>query len=114
MKFDVPDSGVEVLGLWVGLSDGTKFNVARWATEYHDPQMKVLAGDFNGDGLTDVMKFDTPAGGTGQDGLWFKLSDGTKFGSKQWARWQRNPHTRLLAADVNGDKITDIIKIDVQ
>jgi serine/threonine protein kinase len=114
MRFDVPASGVSPLGLWVGISDGTKFNTARWATDHNDPLMKVLAGDFNGDGRTDVMKFDFPAPGTSQDGLWFGISGGTKFNSKHWATWPLNQYTHVLAADVDGDKTTDIIKIDVQ
>ena len=37
-----------------------KFNTSRWATWDTYQEMKVLAGDFNGDGKTDVMKFDVP------------------------------------------------------
>jgi protein kinase-like protein/phospholipase A2-like protein/VCBS repeat protein len=114
MRFDVPASGVSPLGLWVGISDGMKFYTARWATDHADPLMKVLAGDFNGDGRTDVMKFDFPAPGTSQDDLWFMISAGTKFNTKSWATWPINQYTHVFAADVDGDKTTDIIKIDVQ
>jgi hypothetical protein len=43
--------------------------------------MKVLAGDFNGDHRTDVMKFDVPSSGKAQLGLWVGLSDGTTLSS---------------------------------
>ena len=78
MKFDIPGSdSYETLGLWVGLSDGTKFNTSEWARWRTAKRMKVLAGDFNGDGKTDVMKFDIPGSDSYETlGLWVGLSDG--------------------------------------
>jgi len=111
MKFDV--SGNEKLGLWVGLSDGTKFNTSQWDSWYTSEQMKVLAGDFNGDGMTDVMKFDVPSVGHVDLGLWVGLSDGTKFNTSQWDRWITSKRMKVLDGDFNGDGKTDVMKFDV-
>jgi hypothetical protein len=115
MKFDVAQDGrIAQLGLWVGLSDGTKFNTGEWARWDTYPEMKVLAGDFNGDGKTDVMKFDVAQdGSTSQLGLWVGLSDGTKFNTGEWARWDTYPEMKVLAGDFNGDGKTDVMKFDV-
>jgi hypothetical protein len=57
-------------GLWVGRSDGIKFITNLWTRWTTTPWMEVLVGDFNGDGKTDVMKFDVSSSGSGQNGLW--------------------------------------------
>ncbi len=118
MKFDVPTSGSMQLGLWVGLSDGTRFNPTQWATWTTNSQMKVLVGDFNGDGKTDVMKFDVPASGTGQNGLWVGLSDGSRFNTAQWATWTTNSLMMVLSGNFDGDRPYgrprhDVMKFDV-
>jgi hypothetical protein len=113
MKFDVPDSGIQPLGLWVGLSDGRQFNGSRWVTWDTYRDMKVLAGDFNGDGKTDVMKFDVPSSGTASLGLWVGLSDGTTFSGSRWATWETYKEMMVLAGDFNGDGKTDVMKFDV-
>ena len=114
MKFDVPSSGTSQLGLWVGISDGTQqFNTSQWATWDTYQEMKVLAGDFNGDGMTDVMKFDVPSSGTSRLGLWVGISDGTQFNTSQWAAWDTYQEMKVLAGDFNGDGMTDVMKFDV-
>ena len=113
MKFDVPSSGISQSGLWVGLSDGSKFNTSEWARWDTYQEIKVLAGDFNGDGKTDVMKFDVPSSGTSQSGLWVGLSDGSKFNTSEWARWDTYQEIKVLAGDFNGDGKTDVMKFDV-
>ncbi len=113
MKFDVVGSSPNSSGLWVGLSDGTKFNTTQWAAWQTYEGMKVLAGDFNGDGKTDVMKFDVVGSNPNSSGLWVGLSDGTKFNTTQWATWQSYEGMKVLAGDFNGDGKTDVMKFDV-
>jgi len=113
MKFDIGSSEVSKQGLWVGLSDGVSFNTGQWATWETYAGMKVLAGDFNGDGKTDVMKFDLPAAGRSRLGLWVGLSDGKKFDTSKWATWETYEGMRVLAGDFNGDGKTDVMKLDV-
>ncbi len=113
MKFDVPSSGKSYNGLWVGLSDGTKFNTSRWDTWSTYKEMKVLVGDFNGDGRDDVMKFDVSDKGDSNLGLWVGLSDGTKFVTTEWDRWTTNERIHVLAGDFTGDGMDDVMKLDM-
>ncbi|HXG64578.1 MAG TPA: M12 family metallo-peptidase, partial [Blastocatellia bacterium] len=113
MKFDVPSSGISQLGLWVGISNGTSFTASRWATWDTYRDMKVLAGDFNGDGKTDVMKFDVPSSGISQLGLWVGLSTGSSFNGTRWATWDTYRDMKVLAGDFNGDGKDDVMKFDV-
>jgi len=113
MKFDVPASGTVRLGLWVGLSDGTRFVTDRWEAWHNNARMKVLAGDFNGDGRTDVMKFTIPPSGMSKQDLWVGLSDGSKFNSVPWASWRTAARIKVLAGDFDGDGLTDVMKFDV-
>jgi len=77
--------------------------------------MKVLAGDFDGDGDIDVMKIDVPESGTAQGGLWVGLSDpaNNQFVTSEWARWNTYQWMKVLAGDFDGDGGTDVIKFDV-
>jgi len=65
-------------GLWAAINNGVppSFITSRWADWTTYGAMKVLAGDFNGDGKTDVMKFDVPGSGSGSGsyGLWVGLA----------------------------------------
>ncbi|HLU38938.1 MAG TPA: hypothetical protein VK081_06105, partial [Planctomycetota bacterium] len=74
MKFDVlPDGSLGRNGLWVGLSEGSRFRTHDWGEWDTCGTMKVLAGDFGGDAACDVMKFDTFAN-PGNFGLWVGIS----------------------------------------
>ena len=113
MKFDVGGSDPASGGLWVGLSNGTQFNTSQWADWQTYDGMKVLAGDFNGDGMTDIMKFDVPNFGLSWGGIWVGLSNGTQFNTSQWATWDTYDGMKVLAGDFNGDGTTDVMKFDV-
>jgi hypothetical protein len=113
MKIDVPDSGYQTLGLWVGLSDGRQFNTRQWARWDSSRNMHVHVGDFNGDGLDDIMKIDVPDSGYSTLGLWVGLSDGSRFNTRQWARWDSSRNMHVHVGDFNGDGLDDIMKIDV-
>ena len=66
---------------------------SRWASWDTYRDMKYLAGDFNGNGKTDVMKFDVPSSGVSQLGLWVGLSNGRQsliqpsLATSLWARF---------------------------
>jgi hypothetical protein len=113
MKLDVPPSGTSSLGLWVGLSTGTSFATSEWARWDANRDIEVLAGDFNGDGKTDVIKLDVPSSGSATLGLWVGLSDGARFATTQWDRWVTYTGMKVLAGDFNGDRKTDVMKFDV-
>lgn len=82
MKFDQSDNCTG--GLWVGLSNGANaFNTARWATWCTPSSIRVQAGDFNGDGKTDVMKMDVSAGSSGS--MWVGISNSSNaFSTRRW------------------------------
>src|SRR5690606_30040677 len=59
LKFDVaPDGSEGPGGVWVGTSTGASFTTRQWATWITNRHTKVLAGNFDGRGKTDIMKFD--------------------------------------------------------
>ncbi|HTE56468.1 MAG TPA: VCBS repeat-containing protein, partial [Kofleriaceae bacterium] len=85
-----------------------------WATWTTYADMKVVTGDFDGDGKTDLMKLDYPlGGGNGLGGLWVGLSTGSGFTSQHWGDWQTNSRSRLLAGDFNCDGLTDVMMVEV-
>jgi len=99
---EVPRSGTETRPLRVGLSDGSRFAFAPtpWASWDMNRDIKLLVGDFNGDGKADVMKFDVPSSGTATLGLWVGLSDGSRFTTSEWARWETYREMKVLGARV--------------
>ena len=70
MKFDVPVPRPVPSGCRVGLTDGTASTPPSGPSWYTNPKIKVLAGDFNGDGRADVMKFDVASSAPGALGQW--------------------------------------------
>ncbi len=103
-------------GIFVALSDGTKFlPVAKWSGDYsYDQGWRIelhprMVGDVNGDGKDDVV-------GYGSGGVWVALSDGSKFLTvTKWTDdfsyaqgWRTDLHPRVVG-DMNGDGKDDLI-----
>ena len=111
----------------VDLSTGSGFKTEFW--ESHTPaQMraggstktyKVLTGDYNGDGLTDIATISKDATGDWSEWLSVDLSTGSGFESKIWsshtpAQMRAGGATKtyqVLTGDYNGDGLTDIATI---
>jgi hypothetical protein len=113
LKIDISPSETSLRGFYVGISDGTKFGTAEWTRWYTNVNYRYLTGDFNGDGKTDILKIDISSSETSLRGFYVGISDGTKFGTAEWARWYTNVNYRYLTGDFNGDGKTDILKIDI-
>jgi len=117
-KTDIASLGVPGDGsdLMVWLSTGTGFTAAQqwWhGTGWGWNGMRVVAGDFNGDGKSDVASIGVP--GDGADIVVF-LSTGSSFGTG--TRWQHMvgwPWNTIkpIAGDFNGDGKTDIANLGV-
>jgi hypothetical protein len=114
MKFDVDPYETGTGGLWVGLSDGVRFNTSQWASWTTSPQMRVFAADVNCDGRTDVAKIDVAGYDYADLGIWVGVSNGQRFQTgDSWARWQTSRRMQALMGDFDGDCRDDLMKIDV-
>ena len=115
---DVKDDvmGYGTGGVWVALSDGSKFlTVSKWTSDFSYAQgwrtdlHPRVVGDMNGDGKDDLVGF-------GYGGVFVSLSDGTKFlPVSKWSGdysydqgWRIELHPRMVG-DVNGDLKEDVI-----
>src|SRR5437879_10354089 len=68
----------------------------------------VVAGDFNGDGLSDLAQFDA---NNGQ--WWANLSTGSSFTTALWTTWSPSvTWVDVQAGDFNGDGESDIVGRD--
>ena len=74
----------------------------------------ILPGDFNGDGLTDLLV--SPSAETDGDAQWLMFNskgDGTFAKSTfQGPTTPRTPNTGFITQDIDGDDIADLIKYD--
>ncbi|MEU1288292.1 FG-GAP-like repeat-containing protein [Kitasatospora sp. NPDC005856] len=119
--------GTNHTGLWTFLSTGTAFaapvrvwdSVASGFGSFNWNSSTVVAGDFNGDGKSDVgvlYNYGQNPDGTNHTGLWTFLSTGTAFAdpTEPWdsvtnhtGSWNWSA-SKPVAGDFNGDGKTDI------
>jgi hypothetical protein len=82
-------------------------NFAGWATS---PNVKVLVGDFNGDGKADVAL--TGPSGWASLPVAFSSGNGTFNVTNQpianFAGWASTPNAKALVGDFNGDGVSDV------
>src|SRR4029077_10278252 len=83
IRSDIAGRALESGQWWAGISTGSSFTSAAWATwSTQDGWVDVVSGDFNGDGRADI------AGRDPQTGVWWVgLSTGSSFATTPWATW---------------------------
>jgi hypothetical protein len=108
------DDGHGTVTMWVLLSDGRTFSRPQvwWsATRWELARTKVVAGDFNADGKTDVGLYYDYGGRTAK--LWVLRSSGTAFvwPTTWWSSGtgkMESSTVRLAAGDFTGDRRADV------
>ena len=136
-KTDIATVSADAGGGWrewysVDLSTGYGFNNQVWysATPSHMrnggggmPAYTVIAGDYNGDGKTDIATISATAGGSWADWYAVDLSSGSGFNSTVWnsqtPRHMRNVGLKSYdyktrEGDFNGDGKSDLITVSVE
>ena len=94
----------------------TNFGIANFGAWASTPGVKVISGDFNGDGRTDLAL----TGGLGWASDPVALSNGngtfnvTNFGIANFATWASTASVQVLSGDFNADGRTDLALIGGQ
>ncbi len=114
LAIDVPDSLAfyeNTTGDWqVGLSDTSQFNLSNWATiQPASPWANFLEGDFNGDGFTDIFRWNTTSGAVRV----LESNGSDAFADNVWATINPNsPWGNLRVGDFNGDGRDDVLLVN--
>jgi hypothetical protein len=109
-KADIAGRIKETGQWWVNTSNGTTFTTSLWTTWAADKAgqldwVDVKAGDFNGDGKTDI------AGRVAQNGVWWiGTSTGSSFTNLPGPMWSPAvTWVDVRVADLTGDGFSDIV-----
>lgn len=97
----------------VGLSTGSSFTISRWtslASIAVNGWTKAIAGDFNGDGKTDIANF---LNINGIARWWVSLSNGTSFTNANFGNMPTaGTWTSQMAGDFNNDGNADLVSFN--
>jgi hypothetical protein len=102
-----PTTGNWLVGLSQGVSGFTTQTWGNWSTS--TSWTNVMTGDFNGDGLTDIV------GQNPTTGTWYVAqSTGTSFTTSAWGTWNpSDSYGQVEVGDFNGDGRSDLAAWDI-